>query len=210
VFLIVTPATLLIALVARPFLTLWAGPAFGVHGTELLLVALVGAWANALAWVPTSYMRSAAKLKPLAWLQVVELGPYLAGAWILTARWGALGAAIVWSARLVLDCIARFVMVHRSAGLPWIPLSQRRLRSLAAPAFLAIACLGAASLTGGMAARTGSAILLATAYSVGVGWFVLSRRERRGISALAQEMVGRKMTVRRRRPARSPLKRPTA
>ncbi len=201
VFLVVTPATVLLALVARPFLTLWAGPAYGAHGTVLLLVALVGVWANALAWVTNQYMLSAGMTKALFWLQAVQLVPYLGAAWVLTAKWGALGAAAVWSARLVVDGVARFVIVHRSAGLPLVPLSQRRVRSLAAPAMLGLACLAAAAVTGGLAARAGVAIVLMLVYSAGVWWFVLTPRERRGLGNLAGEILGRKVPARLQRAA---------
>jgi O-antigen/teichoic acid export membrane protein len=197
VFLLVTPATLLLALVAKPFLTLWAGPSYGSHATVLLLVALVGVWASALAWVTRSYMLSAAKTKTLVWLQAVQLPPYLAAAWLLTARWGALGAAVVWSARLVLDGIARFVIVHRSAGLPWVPLSQRRIRSLAAPTLLGLGCLGAAAVPGGLVARAGMATVLLVAYAACVWRFVLSAGERRGLTGLGGQILGRHPARRR-------------
>lgn len=196
VFLLATPATLLLALVARPFLALWAGPAYAAHGTVLLLVALGGAWANTVAWVPASYLRSAAKIKPLAWLQVAELGPYLAAAWVMTAKWGALGAAIVWSARLVLDCVARFLIVRRVAGLPWLPLSQRRARSLAAPALLGAACIGAAAISESLAARAGIAAVLVIAYGVALWSLVLTQKERSGLVGLVHETLGPKMPAR--------------
>jgi O-antigen/teichoic acid export membrane protein len=191
-FLLVTPATLLLALVARPFLTLWAGPTYAAHGAELLLIVLVGVWAYALSWVTQSYMLSAAKTKTLAWLQAVELGPYLGAAWVLTAKWGAVGAAVVWSVRLVLDCIVRFVIVHRSAGLPWLPLSERRLRSLAAPATLGLGCFVTAILTRGLAARAGAAAELLVVYGAGLWWMVLTSRERRGVINLVGDILGSK------------------
>lgn len=205
VLLVATPATLLLAFIARPFLALWAGPAYATHGTILLLVLLGGAWANTVAWVPASYLRSAAKIKPLAWLQVAELGPYLAAAWVLTAKWGALGAAIAWSARLVLDSVARFVIVRRLAGLPWQPLPRRRARSLAASALLAAACIGATAISESLAARAGIAALLVVAYGTAVWSFVLTDKERRGLVALIHETLGPKVPARWMRPTTAPV-----
>ena len=194
-FLVATPAALLVALIAKPFLTLWAGPSYGAHSTAPLLIALGGVWVNALAWVAGSYLLSAAKTKVLAWLQAAELAPYLGAAWVLTAKWGVLGAAIVWSARVAIDSVARLVIVHRIAGLPWLPLSARRVRSVAAPVLLAVACRGAAGLTGGLIARSAIAALLLAAYCVGVWWLVLTARERRGVANLLSEMLGRNVRV---------------
>lgn len=198
IFLLVTPATVLLALVARPFLTLWAGPAYGAHSTLPLIVALVGVWAWAHGWVAKSYMLSAARVKWLAWIHLVELPFYLGAAWVATARWGALGAALVWSARLVVDTIVRFFVVHRWAGLPWLPLATRRLRALAAPVLLAAACLAAATVTGGLPARTGAAAGLAVVYGAAVWWGVLTPKERQGLSALAAESVSRRLPQRER------------
>ncbi|MGH7226472.1 MAG: hypothetical protein ACRELF_24920, partial [Gemmataceae bacterium] len=145
-----------------------------------------------------SYMFSAAKIKILAWLQAAELPLYLGAAWVLTAKWGALGAAVVWSARLVLDYVARSVIVHRSARLPWIPLSQRRARSLLAPSLLGVASIAAAALTRGLVARAGLATVLMVTYGAAVWWVVLTPRERRGVVNLVGEIAGRDIAPRRR------------
>lgn len=199
-YLVLTPATIIVALLARPFLTLWAGTTYGSHGTILLLVALAGVWANALEWVPWSYMLSAGKTKTLALLQGAELGPYLATAWFLTNRYGALGAAIVWSARLVLEAVTLFAITGRSYHLPVLPLSERRVRSVVAPALFGLACLVAASMTGGLLARSAVAAALLAVYVVAMWWLVMTRSERHGVSNLLCDMLG---LPPRRRPAHS-------
>jgi O-antigen/teichoic acid export membrane protein len=194
-FLLVTPATLLVALVAGPFLTLWAGPAYAAHGTDLLLVVLVGVWAYALSCVTEAYLLSAAKTKTLAWLQALELGPYLGAAWVLTSKWGAVGAAVVWSSRLVLDCVARFVIVSRSTDLACLPLSARRVRSLVAPAMLGIGCLATALFTHALGVRVGAAAELLVAYGAGVWCMVLTSHERQGVINLARDILGLEMSA---------------
>ena len=189
-YLIVTPLTIVVALVAKPFLVLWAGPAYGVHSTLLLLVALGGVWANSLAWVPSSYLLSAGKTKVLALLQGAEVAPYLGAAWVLTARWGALGAAVVWSGRVVLDSIAHFAVVWRISGLPVLPLSERRLRSMIAPLVLGLVSLGVVSFTEGPLPRFAIAALLLMGYGVAVWRLVLTVRERRGVVSLFDDMLG--------------------
>lgn len=188
-FLVATPAAVLVAFVAKPFLTLWAGPSYGAHSTTPLLIVLGGVWANALAWVAGSYLLSAAKTKLLAWLELAEVAPYLVAAWMLTAKWGVLGAAAVWSARLAIDAAAHLIMVHRVAGLPWLPLSERRLRSVAAPLLLGVTCLVATELSSGLIARAATAAVLLAGYCASVWWLVLTSRERRGVARLVSEIL---------------------
>ena len=203
-FLVVTPAAVLVAFLAKPFLTLWAGPSYGTHSTLVLLVALGGVWANALAWVPGTYLRSAGKTKALALLQGAELAPYLGAAWVLTARWGALGAAVVWSARLVLDSLAQFFIVRRLSHLPVVPLSARRLRSVLAPVLLGLTCLATASLRGGLLTRSAVGAVLLLAYGAAAWWLVLTARERRGVANLLGEMLGPGLQITRRCPTPTP------
>ena len=73
----------------------------------------------------------------IAYIRVAELVPYLVAAWILTERFGVIGAASVWSAGCALDSVLLFGVARRVASFPWLPLSDRRLRSLAGPVTLA-------------------------------------------------------------------------
>ena len=192
-YLALTPLTIIVALVAKPFLVLWAGPAYGAHSTLLLMILLGGMWANSLAWVPSSYLLSSGKTKVLAILQVAEVAPYLGAAWVLTAKWGALGAALVWSSRVVLDSIAHFALVRVYSGLPIAPLCERRLRSMVAPLFLGLASLGVSSFTEGLLPRFAVAVLLLVTYGVAVWWLVLTVRERRGVARLVGDMPGSRL-----------------
>lgn len=189
-FLVLTPVAMIVALLAKPLLTLWAGPAYGVHSTELLLVAVGGVWVNAFAWLPWNYMLSAGKTKSLALLQWAELVPYLGAAWFFTAKWGALGAAVVWSARLLVDCVAMFTISRRRYGLPWLPLPERRVRAATAPVLLGAACLAGAALSGGLIVRSGIASALLVAYGSAIWGAVLSPRERRGVAKLLESALG--------------------
>lgn len=189
-FLVLTPATIIIALMARPFLSLWAGPAYGAHATILLLVALAGAWANALAWVPGAYILSSGRTKALALLQAAELPPYILAAWALTARWGAIGAAATWSGRFVVDAAGQFMIARRAGRLTVVPLSAQRARSVLAPAALGLACAAAALESHGLLARSAEAIVLMATYSSLVWTWVLTARERRGIVSLLGASIG--------------------
>ncbi len=189
-FLLVTPAAILLAFVARPFLSLWAGPQYGVHSTAAFLVAVAGVWFDCLAFMPTSYLLSSGRTKMIAYIRAAQLVPYLVAAWILTERFGVVGAALAWSAGCALDSALLFGAARRVASLPWLPLSDRRLRSLAGPLALGAAAFLLARLTGGLPGRLGLAAALTLGYMMAVWYVILTRRERRGIIALTERAAG--------------------
>lgn len=200
-FLVLTPAAIIIVLLARPFLSLWAGLPYGAHSSVLVVILIGGVWVNSLAQMPLTYMLSAGKVRAYAMLQGAEIAPYLAAAWMFTAKWGAVGAAAVWSARYAVNSIVLFIIVFRSAGLPVVPLSAQRIRSLLAPTLLAIACAGVAALDKGLPARSAMAAILVVAYGVVVWRLVLTPKERGGVASLLAEMLGRDLRSGQTRPA---------
>ena len=189
-FLLVTPAAVLLALIARPFLSLWAGPQYGAHSTAAFLIIVAGVWFDCLAWMPMSYLLSSGHTKMIARIRVAQLVPYLAAAWILTRQFGVIGAALVWSAGCAADSILLFSAARRVAALPFLPLSDRRLRSLAGPVALGGAALLLAHVTSGLTVRIGWAAVLALAYGAAVWYMILTSQERHRISALAGRALG--------------------
>ena len=189
-FLLVTPAAVMLALVARPFLSLWAGPQYGAHSMAPFLVILAGVWFDCLAWMPMSVLLSAGRTRLIAGIRGAELVPYLAAAWILTERFGVMGAAVVWSAGCALDSVLLFGAARRVAALPCLPLSDRRLRSLAGPVVLAGVAVLLAQVTSGLTARLACAAFLTLGYGAAVWYVILTDRERRGIMTLAGHTLG--------------------
>jgi O-antigen/teichoic acid export membrane protein len=188
-FLVITPVAIMLAFIAHPFLSLWAGPRYGVHSTVPFLLIIAGVWFNCLAWVPYSYLLSSGRTKVIAYIQIAELVPYIFGAWLLTAKFGAVGAALVWSARFALDSVMCFAAVQRVAPLPIVPLSERRLRSLAGPVLLGCAVVLGTHVGNGLVLRISLGAVIGLAYTGGVWQFVLTARERRGLRNLLAEVV---------------------
>lgn len=188
-YLVLTPATIILIFVARPFLTLWAGPAYGLHSTEPFLIAVVGVWFNSLAWVPHSYLLSAGKTKVIARVPVLLVLPYLLAAWALTDRYGAVGAAIAWSAMLVVDSVTWHAVVRHTSGLPVSPLSERRARSIAAPVTLGCVVLALSLVSVSLEARAVMAVVLCPLYGVFVWRWALTARERDAVAKGGGEMM---------------------
>jgi O-antigen/teichoic acid export membrane protein len=191
-FLGLTPAAIILAFLAHPFLSLWAGPAYGLHSTGPLFVIVAGVWFNCMAWVPYNYLLSCGRTKLIARVQMAEVLPYLAGAWVLTSGYGAMGAAIVWSASFVADSVIFFTVVRRVAPqLTFSPLSERRLRSVGAPVLLACLFVAAATVSHGLPARLTWAAGLGLIYTAIVWFLVLTAGERQGLLQLVGEVTRR-------------------
>jgi O-antigen/teichoic acid export membrane protein len=187
-FLVLTPVAVMLAFLAHPFLSLWAGPQYGLHSTGPFLVIICGVWLNCLQWVPYAYLLSSGRTKIIAYVQVAEVAPYLVGAWVLTSKFGAIGAALIWSVAFAVDSIVFFTVVWRVAKLPFSPLSERRLRAIGALVAFGCAAAAAATVSHGLAIRIAWSVGLSALYAMTVWRLVLTARERQGLLQLLAEM----------------------
>ena len=188
-FTLISPLTLFIALLARPFLSLWAGPSYGHHSTGLLLICLVGVWLNSFAWLPWTYFVSSGNARIIAWVQLAELVPYLLFAWFATAQWGAIGAAAVWSGRLAIDGIILLSLTKHLHHLPILALPTRSVRALLLLGLLGLTCLGIASITASLFPRTLLGATMLVAYGGALWRFVLTSAERRSLVSLIRRVM---------------------
>ena len=156
-FLLFTPVLLLVALIAKPFLSLWAGSAYGIHSTVPCYVLLFGVWISSLGWLAQTYLVAADFGPTIARIRVIEIGPYIVGAALLTARFGAIGAAVAWSARTAIDALAYFVLGWRAIRLPPSPLSERGVRCVLLLAMMLVAVVAVAQGTAGLVPRAACA-----------------------------------------------------
>jgi O-antigen/teichoic acid export membrane protein len=183
--LALTPSAILLSLIAHPFLALWAGPQYGRYSTLPFLVAIVGVWFNALAWVPYSYLIASGRTKALAYVNWAEVPPYLLAAWALTSHFGALGAALAWSGRLTIDSVVRFLVVRRVSTLPAVPLLELGTSTAVISVVLGCAAAACATLTSGLILRLVCAATLGVFYLIAVWRVVLTRPERAELAELA-------------------------
>jgi O-antigen/teichoic acid export membrane protein len=124
ILLLLPPLALLLGVGAKPFFTLWAGPAFGTASTPLFFILLVGLLAHVLAHVPTCLLVALGRADFDARYHLLELAPYLLLALLLTMRWGGAGAAAAWSLRL----LVALPIYLRAAGRHLPPLHRKALR----------------------------------------------------------------------------------
>lgn len=111
--IVLLPLLVLLAVIAKPFFTIWAGAEFGDASTLPFYVLLFGLGLNIPAIVPYSLLLANGKTKVIARLYWGELVPYLFLTVVLTYYYGTVGAALAWSARLIVDGTAFFLIGRR-------------------------------------------------------------------------------------------------
>jgi O-antigen/teichoic acid export membrane protein len=118
----VTPAALLMCVAAKPFFTLWAGPEFGRESTLPFYILAVGLIFNVLAWVPYNLLIAMGKTGLIARFHLVELIPYILLTTLLSSWFGAVGAAVAWSLRLIVTAPLVFLFAQQASGFGLSPL----------------------------------------------------------------------------------------
>lgn len=86
------------------FLRLWVGPGIALFSTPVAEVLLLGAWANGLAFLPYSLLQGQGRPRVTALIHLVEIVPFIIVLWLLMHRFGLIGAAFAWTARVLVDC----------------------------------------------------------------------------------------------------------
>ncbi len=109
----VVPAMVVLALIAKPFFTIWAGKEFGEASSWPFYFLLFGLTFNIFTYLPHSILLATGRTDILAKLFWIELFPYVFVVWFLSSRYGASGAAIAWSVRVIGDSIAHYLLVFR-------------------------------------------------------------------------------------------------
>lgn len=166
-------------------LTLWLGPEYAERSALALQILAVGVLANAAAHVPFGLLQSAGRPDLPARFHLLELPLQLVLVWLLVSRYGITGAAMAWTARIILDAALLFAAAARLGLLRADVLVRSPLPgAVGGTALGAGAALVAMLLLDGLVARI--AILLgigaATALLLwGRGTTAYERRRLRGL-----------------------------
>jgi O-antigen/teichoic acid export membrane protein len=88
---------------------------YAKRSTHALDVILVGVWFNSLAYVPFSLLVAQARSAAIARIHLLEVGPYVVLGAVVTAKFGIVGAAGIWSARVAVDMVVFFTTADRRA-----------------------------------------------------------------------------------------------
>lgn len=134
--LMLYPITVVVTLFAREGLALWLNPAFALQGEVVLQWLVAGVFCNSLSQLPFTVVQAAGRPDWAAKVHVLEVPFYLMALVTATHQWGIVGAAMVWSGRVVVDTVVFFWMTHRL-----LPESGPMLRRMLPMSVLALALL---------------------------------------------------------------------
>lgn len=107
-FLAMAPLTLVLAVLAQPLLLVWAGPDFARESTMPLYVLLAGTFVDGLSYVPRTLLGAVAQPQRILRYHLMSLVPYVVVGALLVGWFGAVGAALAWSARAAFEATLLF------------------------------------------------------------------------------------------------------
>jgi O-antigen/teichoic acid export membrane protein len=113
IFLVVVPVTVGVILLGQEGLRLWMGGAFAARSYVVAEWLAVGILCNAAARTPIMLVQSWGRVRWTGILHVVEVPLYVVALWLLLRRFGIAGAALAWTGRVIVDCVALFIMAVR-------------------------------------------------------------------------------------------------
>jgi O-antigen/teichoic acid export membrane protein len=124
----ILPLALAVAVVGKPFLNLWAGPEYGSASIGPLRLLLIGVVVNSCAFVPYNFLLGIGASNVIVRCHLLELPLYPLYALPLISKFGATGAAAVWTLRLVLVTGIMFVAAARHGAAASAPLRRTLAR----------------------------------------------------------------------------------
>lgn len=152
---------LVLVTVAEPFLAVWAGPEFSRESRLPLYVLAVGVVADGASYVPRVLFAALARPGRILRYQLLTIMPFVIGAAVLVVAYGAIGAALAWTLRVVIEA----GLLHSAASRHFRHLgAEDDVRPLAIAALGAVLVATAVAMTA--SAWPGSLILGASSIAV--------------------------------------------
>jgi O-antigen/teichoic acid export membrane protein len=109
----VFPVVLLVIAFAPEGLQIWVGSAFAQNSTLVLRYLAAGVFVNCLAQIPLSLVQGTGRPDLVVGLVGFELPVYLVVVYWATKHHGLNGAALAWSARVVVEAAVLFFLAYR-------------------------------------------------------------------------------------------------
>jgi O-antigen/teichoic acid export membrane protein len=113
----IVPAGLIVCVCGRPFLHYWAGAEYARESVGPLCILVGGLVFNALASVPLTLLNASGRMDLVARYNLAEVVPYLLGTAALTFYLGAIGAALAWSSRAIVEAFLLYSAARKVTGV---------------------------------------------------------------------------------------------
>ncbi len=169
VIVLLFPLTAAVVAFAHEGLAFWLGPIYAAQSTVVLRWLAAGVLINSVATVPFTLVQGAGRPDLTAKLHLAELGPYLLILWLCILRFGIVGAAVAWTARVAADCAVLLTMGQRIVPEPRRVIGASLLTAAAIAAALVAAAAPVSIATRVLIVAIGSAAIVALALGVILG-----------------------------------------
>ena len=184
VYLALFPVVVCIVGLAHEGLHFWLGEEFASHSDRVLQWLAAGVLFNAIGGISSTLLQGAGRPDIQAKLHLLELPFYLGVLWWVTTTHGVVGAATVWTLRIVLDWAAV------SWLLGWlVPEAARVTRRIFVAMLVAGGILLLAALLPGGWGKVLVIALFLSLFAPGAWFFGLSPRERGMVRAALAERL---------------------
>lgn len=118
--LVMTPVSMLMALVLPDFLAFWLtdGELFMQKSLFVVHCLTLGVFIHGFGRVAWFFVQAAGRPDAAAKLHLIELMFYFPGAYLLISHFGINGAAVAWTVRVTVDCIVLMAVSMRHVEAP--------------------------------------------------------------------------------------------
>ena len=173
-FLALFPVVLIATALAPLAFKIWLGNDFALHSAPVFQWLVIAVFINCLANIPFAYLQALGRPDLTAKFHLIELPIYAVFLILMIQRYGTMGAAIAWFARIVIDTVLLFAAAHRKEAN--ISVSELNL------------CFGALALLG-IAAVLSSRLSIAAVYAAVTSAIFLFGAWRWGLRAEERHLV---------------------
>lgn len=110
------PVALPLLVFAPLILPWWLADAFAPDAVLAFRLFIVGILGNGLASVAYAALQAGGRARAVAWVHVLQLPVYLPLLVWAAVQWGGIGAAVMWSARNLVDALLLWMLIARPSA----------------------------------------------------------------------------------------------
>jgi O-antigen/teichoic acid export membrane protein len=185
------PVAILICTSAEPFLRMWAGAEFAEQSTIPLYILVMGGICCILGYVPHSLLLGSGRTVSIARCYLIEVVPYFICSAFLTLNFGAPGAALAASLRMLFETILFFKAARRETGLS-LRILTGDLRIYGIALLIIVGAVVASRYIGGNPIVGMASAVMSCALFCGLVWtIILNAGERRTLLQILLPQSGR-------------------
>jgi O-antigen/teichoic acid export membrane protein len=167
------PIIVIIIIFAKEILFIWQGPLIAEKSALVLQILAFGVLINSIEWIPATLLMGLGRPDIPAKSHLIQIPLYCILAYFLIARWGVVGAAVAFSARVIIEAAIIFPAALILAPSTRTVIRDGRIRECVASLLsFVVGALIVHSLQTGYLAKFGLIIALLSIFTISA-WILL-------------------------------------